>query len=371
MSIKIRQVVPVAKDTPLNVFIADLNRILADIARELSTLRGEAGTVSITSPLDLNGNRITNVGRSTSDHDVVTRKELKERSLYAAGIGDVFQATRPIEALQGVRVPIAISDDESVPLGQFREFVAGAAAVSAPPEVEDAGALGTVTTRFALEDHTHRGLNLADAQTVTGLKTFDRDPSPPFAVSASSASVTNLDADLVDGFQASAFVRHVDRDVTAVTISNDATEQTVYTVTVAGGTLGTTGRLVVVAMGEVLNATGVNRTFTFNLKYGGATIATVTTGNIATNATARGWVFAAEIGALNSANAQVASAQLVLNEAGVSGTSVLQDLRRHSYNDAVAVASGSDQTLALSVQLSTASVSLTHTTHTVHVTVHP
>lgn len=41
--------------------------------------------------------------------------------------------------------------------------------------------------------------NLEDAQTVTGLKTFDRDPNPPFAVSASSAVVPNLDADSVDG----------------------------------------------------------------------------------------------------------------------------------------------------------------------------
>ena len=42
-------------------------------------------------------------------------------------------------------------------------------------------------------------VNAEDGQTVTGLKTFDRDPSAPFAVSASSAVVTNLDADSVDG----------------------------------------------------------------------------------------------------------------------------------------------------------------------------
>lgn len=36
-------------------------------------------------------------------------------------------------------------------------------------------------------------------QTITGLKTYDRDPSAPFAVTASSAVVTNLDADKLDG----------------------------------------------------------------------------------------------------------------------------------------------------------------------------
>ena len=42
-------------------------------------------------------------------------------------------------------------------------------------------------------------VNAEDGQTVTGLKTFDRDPSAPFAVSANSAVVTNLNADMVDG----------------------------------------------------------------------------------------------------------------------------------------------------------------------------
>lgn len=40
--------------------------------------------------------------------------------------------------------------------------------------------------------------------TITGSWTFDRDPSAPFTVSAGSAVVTNLDADKVDGYEASA-----------------------------------------------------------------------------------------------------------------------------------------------------------------------
>ncbi len=45
-------------------------------------------------------------------------------------------------------------------------------------------------------------LTAENAETKTGLLTFDRDPSAPFAVSSSSAKVTNLDADMVDGFHA-------------------------------------------------------------------------------------------------------------------------------------------------------------------------
>jgi hypothetical protein len=42
-------------------------------------------------------------------------------------------------------------------------------------------------------------VNAEDGQTVTGLKTYDRDPNPPFAVTSGSANVPNLDADKVDG----------------------------------------------------------------------------------------------------------------------------------------------------------------------------
>lgn len=50
-------------------------------------------------------------------------------------------------------------------------------------------------------------VNLEDNQTVTGLKTYDRDPNPPFAVSANSAVVPNLDADKLDGHEATAFAQ--------------------------------------------------------------------------------------------------------------------------------------------------------------------
>lgn len=45
-------------------------------------------------------------------------------------------------------------------------------------------------------------IDAEDNQTITGVKTFDLDPSAPFVVTASSAVVTNLDADKVDGKEA-------------------------------------------------------------------------------------------------------------------------------------------------------------------------
>ncbi len=64
----------------------------------------------------------------------------------------------------------------------------------------DHGGLGGL----ADDDHAQYA-EIADAETVTGLWTFDRDPGAPFGVTASSAVVTNLDADLLDGQHASDF----------------------------------------------------------------------------------------------------------------------------------------------------------------------
>jgi hypothetical protein len=60
-------------------------------------------------------------------------------------------------------------------------------------------------------------VNGATSWTQTGLVTFDRDPSAPFAVTASSAKVDNLDADKLDGFDESAFAKLADNETIAGT----------------------------------------------------------------------------------------------------------------------------------------------------------
>lgn len=50
--------------------------------------------------------------------------------------------------------------------------------------------------------------------TITALHTFDRDPNAPFAVSAGSAVVPNLDADKLDGLEATAFYNLGDASLT-------------------------------------------------------------------------------------------------------------------------------------------------------------
>lgn len=68
-------------------------------------------------------------------------------------------------------------------------------------------------------------VNGATSYTQTGLITFDRDPSAPFAVTSGSAKVTNLNADLLDGEEGTAF--HALANATGtLAVANGGTGQT-------------------------------------------------------------------------------------------------------------------------------------------------
>lgn len=69
----------------------------------------------------------------------------------------------------------------------------------------------TLQVANAAADLTGKILMVANSttpRTVSNLFTFDRSPSAPFAVTAASAKVTNLDADKLDGIDSVAFTRN-------------------------------------------------------------------------------------------------------------------------------------------------------------------
>lgn len=66
-------------------------------------------------------------------------------------------------------------------------------------------------------------INAESTQTITGAKTFDRDPSPPFAVSSGSAVVPNLDADKVDGIEGTALLQKAGGTMTGALITTAGT----------------------------------------------------------------------------------------------------------------------------------------------------
>lgn len=75
---------------------------------------------------------------------------------------DINDLQRRVKALEGAKpAPTAVVS-----------AAGGQAPTVAPPEVETSGSIGPDLSRYAAEGHTHSGVNLSDAQTVGGAKTF-------------------------------------------------------------------------------------------------------------------------------------------------------------------------------------------------------
>lgn len=73
--------------------------------------------------------------------------------------------------------------------------------------------MATVTVQNTTSGLSAKTLDLLESdQTITGQKTFDRDPSAPFVVTSGSAVVTNLDADKLDGRDETAFAGLADTE---------------------------------------------------------------------------------------------------------------------------------------------------------------
>jgi hypothetical protein len=173
---------------------------------------------------------------------------------------------------------------------------------------------------------------LESDQTITGQKTFDRDPNPPFAVSSGSAKVSNLDADLLDGQEGSYYLdptnlsaavpatkggtgststpsngqlligngtgftaaspsltgitattgagtlalsansRAITQTTTNTGPSNSAVESSLFSTTITGGSLSTTKVAHFVQRGNITTDAGGARNVNFQVKFGGTSL---------------------------------------------------------------------------------------------------
>lgn len=120
-----------------------------------------------------------------------------------------------------------------------------------------------------------------------------------------------------------------------VTVGNTTTETTVCSLLIEGGTLGTT-RCLRLRMHCTQKQTVLTRTLTFNLKYGGSTVASFVTTRW--NSTPDSFTIDWFLRALGTTNSQLATANLGLQGQG------------GDFFDGIAVDSSVDQTLAVTAQ---------------------
>jgi hypothetical protein len=165
----------------------------------------------------------------------------------------------------------------------------------------------------------------------------------------------------------------LDRDVTQAEVVSTVTETTVYTYSVPGGTLGTTKMLRLTLQGDVLNNTGVNRTNTVRVKYGGTTLAVFDAVALSTSASRRALYLSTVLAAQNATNAQTSFAWLVQGaDVGVTGADG-QDTSgtgpTYAMHNAVAEDSTTALAFVVTFELSAADANLSGRCNTAHLEV--
>ena len=141
------------------------------------------------------------------------------------------------------------------------------------------------------------------------------------------------------------------KDVTIATTNTTTTETTHYTTTIPGGTLNTKNGLRLTIIGDIRNAKGTNGTVTLRLKYGGTTVCSMVQ-LLASSANNRGLKSEFLIQARNSATSQDISCETIFGQTlTTAGAGSTGGNAQFAHFHGLAISSGSDQTLAYTIQM--------------------
>jgi len=152
------------------------------------------------------------------------------------------------------------------------------------------------------------------------------------------------------------------RNNTPVTVSNVSVETALISGTVPAGTLSTDKFLRFRAFGSYLNNTGVTRTLTFFVKYGGTTLSSYGRTDTA-NATRTAWELEGWIASSGATNSQASQVGMKFASAGTGVTTEAGGTQQENFrvNDSIPVDSNVVQTFLISVTPSVADVNLSVT----------
>lgn len=174
-----------------------------------------------------------------------------------------------------------------------------------------------------------------------------------------------------EAFEPGGWVRRIgiiDKTTTNAVITTAGPNNT-YSFTVPGGTLGTDGILRLTLAGLWANASGVGRTVTVAISYGGTTMWSDTSATLATGADL-GWNMVFYLCANNATNSQTLNGMIMLGSTGAVGTGVAGDLSSDEITgnaqivgNNAAADSTADQTLAVSVTFSGGTITWTKYFH--------
>ena len=116
-----RRTLTIPKTDDMNTLISYLNNALYNIQQRIDRQEGRLDQEPVIyNNVDLNTNRITQLGKSQGFNDACPRSELVDKALYTPD-GRAHYASIPIMANARVKTPAATIDDEAVNLGQLEE----------------------------------------------------------------------------------------------------------------------------------------------------------------------------------------------------------------------------------------------------------
>lgn len=157
----------------------------------------------------------------------------------------------------------------------------------------------------------------------------------------------------------------LDRQLTTQLVSNTTTETQVYSFSVLGNTLGTNRALRITIFGDRLNNTGGVQNETIRIKFGATTIATATTGGTSASATRAPWKLVCNLFAFNGAtNTQKAFYEYAAGTSpgagAIAGTDNDSSGGLIGSHLSIAEDDTTAKTLAVTIQLGTASANMNH-----------
>ena len=165
----------------------------------------------------------------------------------------------------------------------------------------------------------------------------------------------------------------LNRDVSEVTVGpSDTTETTVFSYTVAGGTLSTNKMLRLTLLGDYLNNSGGAATFTVRAKFGGTTFFSANP-SLSALATRRQVVLQVTLCGFNNEAVQVGTGSLYTDNNGDATNGVATNMIGApgvwyaGMKNNLAINSASDAALAVTFQHGTSSASIDAKAHVVHV----
>jgi hypothetical protein len=175
---------------------------------------------------------------------------------------------------------------------------------------------------------------------------------------APEINLTTLDAATLNGYTAAQFVQDFQRDLTDLDVVNTTTETDVVSWSIPGGTLGTSGALILLCGAAYRNNSGAPADCTMRFSYGATNFAVLNFDANASHTTRRGMYLIAALTAQGATNAQVGwGFGGIGTTVGIAATSS-PVTQRMAYHGTAAEDSTASKNLKLSAQHSAAGATI-------------